>query len=363
MPLPETGYDLATVTNPSSALTDFVLLVDLSLMSATFKSNWNTDANGYGRAAIDGGPTELACDWIDLDYSAGTGLLRVKWTGTLASSGTQKLRIYPPNTDNAQYAHDDTYGSDNAYPDTILGYYPDGGTEDRSSSENDGTAYGSPSEGGAAGPTGGATQFNGSTQYIQYPWDIDSEGEISILLAYRPEEITAEDPIFCRYSAAGYWQFLAGFGANYTRDTSTGATGARNNDISWTPKSTGSWYSYAAVYTVIGGSKKVRIDGSDMAASSTSIDAMNSLNANNCLAACKEDGGLGDMGALYAQHVWFFLEALSNAWIDEEDSQVGDNATFWGSWVWQSGEPPSGVVRFGGLCGKALSGSLGGRGI
>ena len=162
MALPETGYDLATITNPSGALTDFVLLVDLSRMSATFKAAWNTSANGYGRAAKADG-TELACDWINLNHTAKTGLLRVKWTGTLASSGTQQIRIYPPSTDNAQYAHDDTYGSDNAYTNTIC-YYPlDGDATERSGNGHEMTISGAVN---VPALVGSGYDFDGIDDYI-----------------------------------------------------------------------------------------------------------------------------------------------------------------------------------------------------
>ena len=114
MALPTTTYDTATVLNPSGALTDFTLMVDLSRMTAAWWSAVNTTQGRRGRAAKDDG-TELACDWIDFDSVAETGWLRVKWSGTLASSGTQVLRVYPPNTANSVQLSNAAYGSDNAY--------------------------------------------------------------------------------------------------------------------------------------------------------------------------------------------------------------------------------------------------------
>ena len=114
MALPTTTYDTATVPNPSSALTDFTLMVDLSRMSAAWWAAVNTTQGRRGRAAKDDG-TELACDWIDFDSVGETGWLRVKWSGTLATSGTQTIRVYPPNTANSVQVSSSTYGSDNAY--------------------------------------------------------------------------------------------------------------------------------------------------------------------------------------------------------------------------------------------------------
>lgn len=124
MSLPSTGYDLLTVSNPSSAETDFTLKIDLSLQSASFKAAWNVSGNGYGRASKGDGTTELACDWVDLDNSAKTGWVYIKWSGVLASTGTQEVFLWPPNTANSQYDRTATYGRDNAYKSTDVGIYP-----------------------------------------------------------------------------------------------------------------------------------------------------------------------------------------------------------------------------------------------
>jgi len=114
MALPSTTYDTATVLNPSSALTDFTLMVDLSRMSAAWWSAAENTNARRGRAAKDDG-TELACDWIDYDHTGQTGWLRVKWSGTLATTGTQILRVYPPVAANSVQLSNAAFGSDNAY--------------------------------------------------------------------------------------------------------------------------------------------------------------------------------------------------------------------------------------------------------
>ncbi len=78
-----------------------------------------------GRAAKDD-ETELPCDWIDYDHAGQTGWLRVKWSGTLASSGTQVLRVYPPNTANSPVGSGSAMGSDNAYDADWVWYGPGG---------------------------------------------------------------------------------------------------------------------------------------------------------------------------------------------------------------------------------------------
>src|SRR6056297_1214654 len=131
-------HALATVTNPTSALTDFTLIVDLSTMPASWWSAVSTSDGTRGRVYKGDGTTRLACDWIDFDDTAETGLLRVLWSGTLASTGTQELWIEPPVSGNDAVAADNTYGSDNAYDDDWEGYWPDGGGSDRTENNNDG---------------------------------------------------------------------------------------------------------------------------------------------------------------------------------------------------------------------------------
>jgi hypothetical protein len=123
MELPTTTYDTATVLNPSSALTDFTLMVDLSRMSAAWWSAAENTNARRGRAAKDDG-TELACDWIDYDHTGQTGWLRVKWSGTLATTGTQILRVYPPVAANSVQLSNAAFGSDNAYDSDWREYLP-----------------------------------------------------------------------------------------------------------------------------------------------------------------------------------------------------------------------------------------------
>ena len=166
MALPSSTYDTATLVNPTSSLTDFTLIVDLSRMSAAWWAAVDTSDGTKGRAAKDSGPTELACDWIDFDDANETGLLRVKWSGTLASSGTQTLRVYPPMAANASVAASDTYGSDNAYDADWLGYWPLHDANDRTANGNHLTANGGVTAGGATGKIGRATDFDGSDDYF-----------------------------------------------------------------------------------------------------------------------------------------------------------------------------------------------------
>src|SRR5690606_5987295 len=124
MALPDTGYALLEVSNPSSALTDFSLLVDLSLLPQGWWDAVDTSDPTKGRAAKDAGEVELPCDWIAFDADTQTGWLRVLWTGTLASTGEQLLRVYPPVEANASVAAGETYGQYAAYDEDWAAYWP-----------------------------------------------------------------------------------------------------------------------------------------------------------------------------------------------------------------------------------------------
>ena len=139
MDLPSTTYDTATVLNPSSALTNFTLMVDLSRMSAAWWSAAENTNARRGRAAKDDG-TELACDWIEYDHTGQTGWLRVKWSGTLATSGTQVLRVYPPVAANSVQLSNAAFGSKNAYNSTWIWYTPGHNGVNRIDSSQESTA-------------------------------------------------------------------------------------------------------------------------------------------------------------------------------------------------------------------------------
>ncbi len=122
---------------------------------------------GQGRATKTD-DTELACDWINFDNGAETGLLRVKWSGTLAASGTQTLRVYPPVEANDSVAVGALFGSRNTYDAYWQGYWPLAADfNDRTSRVNHASATGSPTAGGISGHFGNATSFDGSTQYLK----------------------------------------------------------------------------------------------------------------------------------------------------------------------------------------------------
>ncbi len=324
------AHDLATIDNPSGALTDFTLIVDLSNMSASWWSA-NDSADGTkGRVFKADGTTELASDWIDFDNGAETGLLRVKWSGTLASSGTQNLWIEPPLAANASYAAGDTYGSDNAYDASTWGYWPLHDANDRTSNGRNLTGEGSLSFGGGTGLIGAATDFNGSSQRgvtaVTFDFDRDQNYSVNALVKHDTE--TADQGIFGQKDGATFQLWRDEFTSpdRYALYRASGggiAYGSTAADTNW---------------TVVGGalvdddSTILYVDGSSDGTGGSLTAAADELSIGE--AAGKWMDGL-------IQHAMLSTIVRVPAWFAQENSQLIDNANFYTTWTWV---PISGVV-------------------
>lgn len=111
------GYDEQSLSNPSSALTDFTLEIDVANLSASWKAAVQSD--GGDIRLTKGDNTELPFDLVNWAYNAGapTGTIYVKYSSTMATSGTQTVRVwagYTPGTATA-YSTGETFGQYNAY--------------------------------------------------------------------------------------------------------------------------------------------------------------------------------------------------------------------------------------------------------
>ncbi|PKL40760.1 MAG: hypothetical protein CVV44_03900 [Spirochaetae bacterium HGW-Spirochaetae-1] len=320
MALPATGYDLGTISNPSSALTDFTFIVDLSRMSSSWWADVDSSDGTRGRAAMGDG-TELACDWIDFDNSGETGLLRVKWSGTLASSGTQQVRIYPPNTRNAAVSDSDTYGSDNAYDSYHGWYFPTPLDADRIAGVT-ATGYNTPSE--VSGLIGSAVDFDdASSEYIDTDSDFSVSGDWTASVLVHIDDADAAHGIM----GSGWRWFMGNDGYNYLRIDGSFEyinTGAIYGD----------WHTLSFSYTYLSGNLAFYLDGGlvdDYARTSEMSLSGEPLNMGR-----ERNGGTSYMDGRL-QHVSIDTAVRSAAWHAHESDQLLDNATFWGTWAWQSG--------------------------
>lgn len=344
MAIPATGYDSATITNPDGALTDFSLMIDLSRMSASWWSANDTATGAKGRACKSDGSTELSCDWIDFDNGAETGWLRVKYSGTLASSGTQIIRIFPPLAAQSTYSASDTYGSDNAYASHWVAYYPleedPSGSPpqmlDRTSNSNNGTTQGTMVSGDSVSTQVGNGLELTTSQYVEVTssssMDFSGTGMYSLSIWV---DMDASQSNYAGIIAKGD----AGTDFSMQRDGS--GTGMRVYNG-------GNFTTHAGIFgTLSGGGSKlltmtwkystndqiVYLDGSS--SSSLSEGAEPTYNAGYPLKLGSERGTTGIVGSIDEAQVHDI--DLSPNWIAEEYAQTNNNATFWGSWAWTGG--------------------------
>jgi hypothetical protein len=327
MALPSSTYDTATLVNPGSSLTDFTLIVDLSRMSAAWWAAVDTSDGTKGRAAKDSGPTELACDWIDFDDSAETGLLRVKWSGTLASSGTQTLRIYPPQAANASVTANATYGSDNAYDSDWAAYWPLHDANDRTANGYDLTAQGGVTAGGSAGKLGAATDFDGSNDRLEYTSGTPVPGYSCTYMCWFNGDALAGLLMLSDDTATVgsiYRRLVCStFPQAQERDGSTLGE-ARTFAITVT---TGTWYMHTGQFI------------SDVSRYSWTNKTRSSQNTTDADSTGRDRFSIG--GAIWGggyfngkiQHAQIHSESRSDDWIEYEYDQVNDQATFWGTWT------------------------------
>jgi len=325
MSIPATTYDIATITNPSSALTDFTLIVDLSRMSSAWWSAVNASDGTRGRASKSDGTTELACDWIDFNDTAETGLVRVKWTGILASSGTQQIRIYPPNTTNTAYGVSDTYGQYNAYDSELVFYAPDGGDINRTDSGFTVSAVGTQTAGGAIGPLGDATQINDSNG-----WDFDtspsnSQPELTASAIVNIDTMITRNAIFDAANGSSYrFSCLATGSPTFRLRPSDGLTHDIANVIEALQ-----WehvvYSYSSINQIQSAYRNGELTNSEI----VNGGILKNDHTNDFIGHGSDGSEL--TGRL--QHFALYHSQPNASFIKEEYSQTNDNATFWGTWT------------------------------
>ncbi len=341
MAIPTSGYASQSVTNPGGALTDFTLIIDLADVISDqpdFSTDWNTDTGGYGKATKGDGTTELATDWIDLDNGSETGWVRVKWSGTLASSGTQTVRLFPPNTGNDLYAASDTYGSDNAYRSSFNNYYPLEDLNDRTVNSRDGSLLGTPTA-GQTGQVATAYDFTTSGQGIDLGASSVGNGLTNgfSLMAWVNVDATPSENgqiISADGDSDRCWQFRVGVDDGFVGfirfDTGDSVVANFAGDVDI--RSAG-WTHVTVTFDTSNGSEiwidKVS-DATDADTTANNDDTTPiiigniSRDSNNNLLE-----GLIDEAQIHTVR-------LSDEWIAAEFDQTNDNGAFWGTWAWTS---------------------------
>jgi len=142
---------------------------------------------------------------------------------------------------------------------------------------NDGTLTNGASvaQDAARGPV---LELDGDNDYVDLPADNMAAGrsEMTLSLWVKPDSWAGSDTVYDEYTEAVYWQFSVTGSTFYTRDSSTGTMGSRDNDVSMPSVPTGEWHHLAVTYSVSGGKKAVYYDGTEYASTTTSIDTLTS---------------------------------------------------------------------------------------
>jgi len=142
---------------------------------------------------------------------------------------------------------------------------------------NDGTLTGGASVTND-GTRGKVVSLDGTDDYVSLPSSAIAAGrsELTLSMWVKPDTWVSGDTLYDEYAEGAYWQFTLIYGGFCTRDSSTGTTGGRNNDISMPSLSTGTWQHIAVTYSTTAGEKVIYLDGSENTSSSTSIDTLTS---------------------------------------------------------------------------------------
>jgi len=141
---------------------------------------------------------------------------------------------------------------------------------------NDGTISGATVTNDAT--RGKVMSFDGTDDYISLPSSAMAAGrsEVTLSMWINPDEWVSSNTIYDEYAETEYWQFTIREDEFMTRDSSTGTTGSRGNDLTMPSVSTGSWHHLAVVYSVSAGKKEIWYDGAIADTSGTSIDTLTS---------------------------------------------------------------------------------------
>jgi len=264
--------DTDGIANVSSSSTTLTMPYADAEVTATYKaiSNYILTVNsGSG----DGNYAPSAVVDITAD-TAPSGMLFDAWTGDtsgIADVNDPSTTLTMPAADaevTATYTHvvadlvsrytfdidaRDTYGSN------------DGTLTNGASVTNDGTR-------------GKVLSLDGTNDYVALPKDNMAAGrsEVTLSMWIKPDEWVTSNTIYDEYAETEYWQFTIREDEFMTRDTSTGTTGSRNNDLTMPSASTGSWHHLAFVYSVSAGKKEIWYDGAISATSDVSIDTLTS---------------------------------------------------------------------------------------
>lgn len=184
------GYSEITLTNPTGTLTNFPLMINLASMPNTWWNNLTSTGIDIRAALPD--DTILPLDVISCTTgAAGTrsGLVAVNYSGTLQTTGTQKVRLWVGNPSVTLSNPNSASGQYNAYPSGLTHFYWNGLGEDRTRNQNTLTLFSNPTVGGVSGPYSGTKATAVNAQYGNTSGNIPTGFPITLLGSINPVTI------------------------------------------------------------------------------------------------------------------------------------------------------------------------------
>jgi len=152
---------------------------------------------------------------------------------------------------------------------------------------------------------GKVASLDGTDDIVSLPTSGMTAGrsELTLTMWVKPDEAVGTNMLYDAHDN-WYWQFAVSQTTWYTRDSSTGTTGSRDNDLSFPALSSGQWQHVAFVYSASGDNKAVYIDGEESTSTSTSVDTLTSDRDGEALSALSDGtyyDGLMDDVRLYSR--------------------------------------------------------------
>jgi hypothetical protein len=338
----EDYYVEATPTSPNTNLSNFTLAVDLSTLPQAWWDEVDSSDGTKGRTFRSDG-TQLASDWIDFDNVGQSGILRVKWDGTLSTSETNKLQVKPPKESRVSYGVSGTYGQYNAYDSDFLAYYPLGvDANNRTSASLNGTANNVVA---VSGKFGDAYDFNGSTSWIDLGDNtlgaaLNGAAGVTTLMWVNPDAFsgTKYDNHLLKITndgtKAGVWLNITDDGSNNVlAGGRSRSSDSFQEDESTATISTGAWSHITSILDY--GNDEITIGLAGLLESAASVsfgsDTYVDDNPSENDAIIHPSPSQRDFDGKIGQ-VLISSSVRSSGWIYQEYNQTNNNSGFWGTW-------------------------------
>jgi len=269
------GIALFASANINGRASEYGTLANRPSLEITYDYPQTTFTLTVNSGTGDGSYPESAVADIDAD-AASSGMFFDKWSGDtsgIADVNDPSTTLTMPGS-NAEITAEYTW---------VVSGLVSRFTFDTDARDTYGTNDGTLTNGASVttdGTRGKVLSLDGEDDYVSLPSSAMAAGrsEVTLSVWVKPDTWASGDTIYDEYAETNYWQFtlINAGGSFYTRDSSTGTTGSRNNDLSIPALSVGTWQHLAVTYSVSGSNKEIYIDGASSTSTGTSVDTLTS---------------------------------------------------------------------------------------